>query len=106
MLVGETYRDVLKITDAAGEPLFYVYEKNGLAWGITVVSPLFRTANGIGIGSTLDQMRLHYPEVRISHTAKGAPIARVAGIEGSFILQSDEKPEVIAMLVGQPPEIE
>lgn len=106
VLVGETYRDVLKITDAAGEPLFYVYEKNGRAWGITVVSPLFRTAGGIGIGSTLDQMRLHYPEVRISHTAKGAPIARVAGIEGSFILQSDEKPEVIAMLVGQPPEIE
>ncbi len=106
VLVGESYRDVFKITDTAGDPLFYVYEKEGRAWGITVVSPLFRTASGIGIGSTLDQMRLQYPEVRISHTAKGAPVARVGGIEGSFILQSDEKPEVIAVLVGQSPEIE
>ena len=106
VLVGESYRDVFKITDAAGDPLFYVYEKDGRAWGITVVSPLFRTSSGIGIGSTLDQMRLQYPEVRISHTAKGAPVARVDGIEGSFILQSDEKPEVIAVLVGQSPEIE
>lgn len=106
VLVGESYRDVFKVTDADGNPLFYVYEKDGRAWGITVVSPLFRTASGIGIGSTLDQMRLQYPEVRISHTAKGAPVARVQGIEGSFILQSDEKPEVIAVLVGQSPEIE
>ncbi len=106
VLVGESYRDVFKITDAAGDPLFYVYEKDGRAWGITVVSPLFRTASGIGIGSTLDQMRLQYPEVRISHTAKGAPVARVEWIEGSFILQSDEKPDVIAVLVGQSPEIE
>ncbi len=106
VLVGESYRDVFKITDPAGDPLFYVYEKGGLACGITVVSPLLRTADGIGIGSTLDQMRLQYPEVRLSHTAKGAPIVRIAGIEGSFILQSDDKPEVIAVLVGESPEFE
>jgi hypothetical protein len=106
VLVGESYRDVFKVIDAGGDPLFYVYEKDGRVWGITIVSPVFRTAAGIGIGSTLDRMRLEYPQVRISHTAKGAPIARVEGIEGSFILQSDEKPEVIAVLVGQSPEIE
>lgn len=106
VLVGESYRDVFKITNEAGDPLFYVYEKGERASGITVVSPLFRTASGIGIGSTLDQMRLQYPEVRLSHTAKGAPVVRVEGIEGSFILQSDDKPEVIAVLVGESPEFE
>lgn len=106
VLVGDAYRDVYKVTDAGGEPLFFIYEKDGQAWGITIVSPAFRTASGIGIGSTLDQMRIQYPEVRLSHSAKKTPIARVQGIDGSFILQSDERQEVIAVLIGESPEFE
>lgn len=106
ILVNDAYYDVYKATDAGGEPLFYAYEKAGRVWGISVVSPAFRTVSGIGIGSSLDQMRISYPEVRLSHSGRKTPFARVQGVDGIFIFQSDTRQEVVAILIGESPEFE
>lgn len=106
ILVNDAYYDVYKATDASGEPLFYAYEKAGRVWGISVVSPAFKTESGIGIGSSLDQMRINYPEVRLAHSGKKTPFARVQGIDGIFIFQSDTRQEIVAILIGESPEFE
>ncbi len=106
ILVNDAYYDVYKATDAGGEPLFYAYEKAGRVWGISVVSPVFRTVSGIGIGSSLDQMRISYPEVRLAHSERKTPFARVPGVDGIFIFQSDTRQEVVAILIGESPEFE
>lgn len=106
ILVNDAYYTVYKATDSNGEPLFYAYEKEGRVSGISVVSPAYRTESGIGIGSSLNQMRISYPEVRLSHSDKKAPFARVQGIDGIFILQSDARQEVAAILIGESPEFE
>jgi len=106
ILVNDAYYDVYKATDASGEPLFYAYEKAGRVWGISVVSPAFRTVNGIGIGSSLDQMRISYPEVRLAHSERKTPFARVQGVDGIFIFHSDTRQEVVAILIGESPEFE
>lgn len=106
ILVNDAYYDVYKATDASGEPLFYAYEKSGRVWGISVVSPAFKTVSGIGIGSSLDQMRISYPEVRLAHSLRKTPFARVQGVDGIFIFQSDTRQEVVAILIGESPEFE
>jgi len=43
-------------------------------WGISVHDPRFRTANGLGAGSTVGDIRRHYPGVTVTHIdADGGP---------------------------------
>ena len=53
VLVNDIYYDVYKILDQSNEPLFFIYENKGRVWGISIISEIFKTAKGIGIGSQL-----------------------------------------------------
>ena len=106
VLVNDVNYDVQKVVDQAGEPLFYVYEREGRVWGISIISAAFITLPGIGINSTLDQIRLHYPRVKVAYSAKKTPFVRVEGTAGIFIIQSGGDKKVVSILIGESPEFE
>ncbi len=106
VLVKDAYHEVYKVTDQGGEPLFYVYERDNRVWGIAIISEVFKTAQGMGIQNTLDQMRLHYPQVKLAYSGKRNPFVRVDGVEGIFILQGEDDKKVISILIGESPEFE
>lgn len=104
ILINDAYHDVYKVSDQGGNPLFFVYEKEGAVLGIWVVSESFKTPMGIGIGSSLDQIRLHYPVVTLSRSREKTPFAKVEGIDGILVLQGGKEKRVIAILIGSSPE--
>jgi hypothetical protein len=106
VLVTDTYYDVYKIVDANKDPLFYVYEKKGKVWGISIVSEIFKTARGIGIGSNLDMMRISYPVIRMGHSEKKTPYVKVEEVTGLFIIQGEGEKRIISILIGESPEFE
>jgi hypothetical protein len=95
-----------KVTDQGGEPLFYVYERDGKVLGISIINEFFKTVQGIGINNTLDQIRLHYPQVKLAYSGKKTPFVRVAGVDGIFIIQGAGDKRVISILIGESPEFE
>jgi hypothetical protein len=106
ILVNDVNYDVFKIMDPVGEPLFFVYEKDGLVWGISIISAAFTTQQGIGINSSLDQIRLHYPLVKLAYSGKKTPFVRLEGTAGIFIFQGGGDKKVISILIGESPEFE
>jgi hypothetical protein len=106
VLVNDIYYDVYKVTDHGQEPLFYLYEKDGRVWGISVISEAFKTDKGIGIGSSLDLIRLHYPVITLAHSGKRPPFVRMNGVDGIFIIQAEGEKKVISILIGESPEFE
>lgn len=106
ILVKDSYYDVYKVMDQAGEPLFYVYERDGKVWGISIIDESFQTGQGIGINSTLDQIRLHYPLVKLAYSGKKTPFVRVDGVDGIFIIQGEGEKKVISIQLGESPEFE
>jgi len=106
VLVNDVYYDVYKITNQEQEPLFYVYEREGQVWGISIISEAFKTDKGIGIGSSLDLIRLHYPVVTLAQSEKKPPFLRLEGVDGIFIIQAEGEKKVISILIGESPEFE
>ena len=106
VLVNDVNYDVFKVMDPVGEPMFYVYEKEGLVWGISIISAAFTTLQGIGINSSFDQIRLHYPRVRLAYSGKKTPFVRLEGSAGIFIIQGGGDKKVISILIGESPEFE
>ena len=116
ILVNEIYFDVYKILDQSNEPLFYVYENKGKIWGISLISEIFKTEKGIGIGSNLGAMRVNYPQIKLSHSEKKTPFVQLQGISGLFIIQGDgidfvkkvfpNENKIISILIGNSPEFE
>lgn len=106
VLVNDVNYDVYKVMDPAGEPLLFVYEKEGLVWGISIISAAFTTRQGIGINSTLDQIRLLCSQVKAAHSGKRTPFVRVEGTAGIFIIQGGGDKKVISILIGESPEFE
>lgn len=66
---GESYRhyDVLQ----AGRRLFTVEPERDAVWRIAIVSPDFKTAEGHGVGSTLQSLAATYPKLRVTPGAEG-----------------------------------
>ncbi len=56
---------IYKIEDQKRTPLFYVYERDAKIWGIQIENDSFRTARGLGIGSSLGAMRIYYTNLNI-----------------------------------------
>jgi len=116
ILVKDTYFDVYKILDKSNEPLFYVYENKGRIWGISLISDIFKTEKGIGIGSSLGLMRISYPFIKLGYSEKMTPVVQLEGVAGLFIIQGDginfskkvfpNENRVISILVGESPEFE
>ena len=106
VLVNDVYYDVYKILDQGDEPLLYVYEKDGKVWGISVISDVFKTQKGIGIGNSLEQMRINYPIIKLAYSEKGTPFAQVDDVAGIFIVQGEGEKKIISILVGESPEFE
>jgi uncharacterized integral membrane protein len=106
VLVNDKYYDVYKVLDRTNEPLLYVYEKDRRVWGISIISAAFKTEKGIGIGNSLDQMRIHYPVVKLSYSEKKTPFVQVEAVAGIFIIQGDGEKKIISILVGDSPEFE
>jgi len=106
VLVNDAYHQVYKVTDPGGEPLFYVYERDGKVLGISIINESFKTVQGIGINNTLDQIRLHYPQVKLAYSGKKTPFIRLAGVDGIFIIQGGGDKKVISILIGESPEFE
>jgi hypothetical protein len=104
VLINEAYHDVYKVMDQGGDPLFFVYEKEGRVLGIWVISEVFKTGRGVGISSSLDQVRIHYPVVRLLRSAKKTPYVKVEGVSGMLIIQGERDKKVVAILVGDSPE--
>jgi hypothetical protein len=106
VLVNDVYYDVYKILDRGNEPLLYVYEKGNKVWGISIVSEAFKTEKWIGIGNTLDQMRINYPFIKLAYSEKKTPFVQVDDVAGIFIIQGDGEKKIISILVGDSPEFE
>ena len=102
--INDVYHDVYKVSDQGGNPLFFVYEKEGKVQGIWVVSESFKTAQGVGIGSSLEQMRIHYSAVTLSRSEKKVPFVKVEGVDGNLIIQGAGDRKVVAILIGDSPE--
>ena len=114
ILVNDVYFDVYKILDQSNEPLFYVYENKGKVWGISLISEIFKTEKGIGIGSNLGAMRINYQQIKLNHSEKKTPFVQLEGVAGLFIIQGEgidfmkkvfpNENKVISILVGNSPE--
>ena len=106
VLINDVYYDVYKILDQGNEPLLYVYEKDGRVWGISIISDAFKTARGIGIGNSLEQMRINYPIIKLAYSEKRTPFVQVDDVAGIFIVQGEGEKKIISILVGESPEFE
>jgi len=104
VLINDVYHDVYKVTDQGGNPLFFVYEKEGKVQGIRVVSEGFRTSRGIGITNSLDQIRIHYPAITQLRSEKNLPFVKVEGVAGILILEDEGDKKVVAIFIGDSPE--
>lgn len=106
VLINDVYYDVYKVLDQGNEPLLFVYEKDGKVWGISIISDAFKTEKGIGIGNSLDQMRINYPIVKLTYSEKKTPFVQVDDVAGIFIIQGEGEKKIISILVGDSPEFE
>jgi hypothetical protein len=116
MLFNDIYYDVYKVLDQSNEPLFFVYESKGRVWGISIISDIFKTEKGIGIGSSLGDMRINYPRINAGISEKRTPFVKIDGIEGLFIIQSEgvnvlrrifpSNTKIFSILIGNSPEFE
>jgi hypothetical protein len=89
VLVNDIYYDVYKVLDQSNEPLFFVYENKGLVWGIAIINEIFKTERGIGINSSLGEMRINYPQVGVGISEKKTPFVKIDGVDGLFVIQSE-----------------
>jgi hypothetical protein len=116
VLVNDIYYDVYKVLDQSNEPLFFVYENKGLVWGISIISDIFKTEKGIGIGSSLGLLRLRYSKVNVGISEKRIPFIKINGVDGLFVMQSEgvdiikqifpSKTRIISILIGNSLEFE
>jgi hypothetical protein len=116
VLVNDIYYDVYKVLDQSNEPLFFVYENKGLVWGIAIISEIFRTGKGIGINSSLGEMRINYPQVQVGISEKKTPFVKIDGVDGLFVIQNEgvdikrqilpNKTKIISILIGNSLEFE
>jgi hypothetical protein len=116
VLVNDIYYDVYKILDQSNEPLFFVYENKGRVWGISIISEIFKTGKGIGIGSSLGDLRINYPRLNVGISDKKTPFVKIDGLDGLFVMQNEgvdikrqilpNTTKVISILVGNSLEFE
>ena len=116
VLVNDIYYDVYKVLDQSNEPLFFVYENKDRVWGISIISEIFKTEKGIGIGSSLGNMRVNYPRVNVGISEKKIPFVKIDGVDGLFVIQSEgvdiikqifpSKTKIISILIGNSLEFE
>lgn len=116
VLVNDVYYDVYKILDQSNEPLFFVYENKGRVWGISIISEIFKTEKGIGIGSSLGDMRINYPRVNVGISEKKIPFVKIDDVDGLFVIQSEgvdiikqifpSKTKIVSILIGNSLEFE
>jgi hypothetical protein len=116
VLVNDIYYDVYKILDQSNEPLFFVYENKGRIWGISIISEMYKTEKGIGINSSLGNMRINYPRVHVGISEKKTPFVKIDGVDGLFTIQGEgvnflknvfpNKTSIISILIGNSPEFE
>jgi hypothetical protein len=116
VLVNDIYHDVYKVLDQSNEPLFFIYENKGWVWGISIISEIFKTDRGIGIGSSLGNMRINYPRVNVGISDKKISFVKIDDVDGLFVIQSEgidiekqifpSKTKVISILIGNSLEFE
>jgi len=66
IMVGNKSFSVYKVEDKNKTPFYFVYEKNGRIWGIQIVDSKFKTQKGIGIDSSLGNIRALYSKVKVN----------------------------------------
>jgi hypothetical protein len=116
VLVNDIYYDVYKVLDQSNEPLFFVYENKGLVWGIAIISEIFKTGKGIGINSSLGEMRINYPQIQMGISEKKTPFVKIDDVDGLFVIQNEgvdmkrrilpNKTKIISILIGNSLEFE
>jgi hypothetical protein len=116
VLVNDIYYDVYKILDQSNDPLFFIYENEGQVWGISIISEIFKTDKGIGINSSLGNMRINYPRVYMGISEKKTPFVKIDGVDGLFVIQNEgvdimkhifpSKTKIISILIGNSLEFE
>jgi hypothetical protein len=116
VLVNDVYYDVYKVLDQSNEPLFFVYENKERVWGISLISELFQTEKGIGINSSLGNLRINYPQVKVGLSEKNTPYVKIDDVDGLFILPNEgidikkrvfpNSTKIISILIGNSLEFE
>ncbi len=92
---GDSYQTI-EIYSSAKEresrtPLFVVEEDDGKIWRVEIKSAKYKTAKGIGIGSTLGEIKKHYKFELLEGAEMGPMFASVDEIGMSFALDNSAK---------------
>ncbi len=69
--------------------MFFVVHKNEKVWRIQVINSSYRTIRGIGLGSTLDEVRLAYVGITpaaLSYNKSGLPYLSISDVDGRFAM--------------------
>lgn len=80
---------VHKIFDTENKTLFYIRDKESKVWKIQITDERFRNPLGIGIGTTLAQMKIYYPLFKLTKIDKGDPFFQDPETGAKFMIQSE-----------------
>ncbi len=84
----QTSYNIHKVHNSKFHPLFFVKEWGGKIETVEITSTMFKTANGIGINSTIGLLRIYFPKLKIAKTVSNLVIVLPEGIDGYFIIDS------------------
>ncbi|HEX8295834.1 MAG TPA: hypothetical protein VF593_06005 [Chthoniobacteraceae bacterium] len=84
---GDGQFEYYGLRDASGEELVRFYLLEGMVHRAEVVSPKVKTAKGVGVGSSLEQLKTAYPDLKIQGSEnEGRTSASSAAAKLSFLI--------------------
>ncbi len=86
-----TFYKIHKIHDDKFQPLFYVKEWENKIANVEITSPRIKIREGIGIGSTIGELRILFPELTIAVTKGKVVVVQYPEIGGYFIVNASVK---------------
>lgn len=90
MMDDEKFVDVYKIFNENKEQMFFLNIRNEQVQSIQILDRIFKTGTNAGINSTLGDLMIRYPEVRLDFIENGdIPFVMVPGLDAKFFLEAN-----------------